>query len=85
MLRWNGYRRVSTQSATADGAADPSPQGRGEIVGLTAHSAPMATLLDSFVDMMLVEDSLGMVVHGLPTTVGVTLDMIVLHGCTVMR
>jgi 3-methyl-2-oxobutanoate hydroxymethyltransferase len=45
----------------------------------------MATLLDSFVDMMLVEDSLGMVVHGLPTTVGVTLDMIVLHGCTVMR
>jgi 3-methyl-2-oxobutanoate hydroxymethyltransferase len=60
-------------------------RGKEKIVGLTAHSAPMATLLDLFVDMMLVGDSLGMVVHGLPTTVGVTLDMMVLHGCAVMR
>jgi ketopantoate hydroxymethyltransferase len=30
---------------------------------------------------MPAEDSLGMVVRGLPTTVGVTLDMMVLHGC----
>lgn len=60
-------------------------KGKEKIVGLTAHSAPMAMLLDPFVDLTLAEDSLGMVVHGLPTTVGVTLDMMVLHGCAVMR
>jgi 3-methyl-2-oxobutanoate hydroxymethyltransferase len=60
-------------------------KGKEKIVGLTAHSAPMATLLDPFVDLMQAENSLGMVVHGLPTTVGVTLDMIVLHRCAVMR
>jgi 3-methyl-2-oxobutanoate hydroxymethyltransferase len=80
--RRNEYRRVSTQIAPGDGTADPSPQ---KIVGLTAHSAPMATLLDPFVDLMQAEDSLGMVVHGLPTTLGVTLNMMVLHGWAVMR
>jgi 3-methyl-2-oxobutanoate hydroxymethyltransferase len=60
-------------------------KGKEKIVGLTAHSAPMATLLDPFVDLTLAEDSLGMVVHGLPTTVVVTLDMMVLHGYAVMR
>jgi 3-methyl-2-oxobutanoate hydroxymethyltransferase len=40
---------------------------------------------EKIVDLTLAEGSLGMVVHGLPTTVGVTLDMMVLHGCSVMR
>ncbi len=52
---------------------------------LTAYDAPMAELMDPHVDMILVGDSLGMVVHGLPSTVGVTMEMMILHGQAVMR
>jgi 3-methyl-2-oxobutanoate hydroxymethyltransferase len=45
----------------------------------------MAQLLDPHCDLLLVGDSLGMVVHGLPTTVGVTVEMMILHGQAVMR
>lgn len=45
----------------------------------------MAELLDEACDLLLVGDSVGMVVHGLPNTVGVTLDMMILHGQAVMR
>ena len=55
------------------------------IVCLTAYTAPMADLLDDHCDLLLVGDSLGMVVHGLPNTVGVTLEMMILHGQAVMR
>jgi len=55
------------------------------IVCLTAYTAPMAELLDAHCDLLLVGDSLGMVVHGMPNTVGVTLDMMILHGQAVMR
>mgnify|MGYP001474757108 CR=1 FL=1 len=55
------------------------------IVCLTAYTAPMAEILDQHCDLMLVGDSLGMVVHGLPNTVGVTLDMMIMHGQAVMR
>lgn len=55
------------------------------IVSLTAYTAPMATLIDQHADLILVGDSLGMVVHGLPSTIGVTLDMMILHGQAVMR
>lgn len=59
---------------------------RGEkIVCLTAYTAPMAQLLDTHCDLLLVGDSLGMVVHGLPTTVGVTVEMMILHGQAVVR
>lgn len=60
-------------------------KGREKIVGLTAYSAAMAAILDPVVDLILVGDSVGMVVHGLPTTVGVTLDMMIMHGRAVMR
>jgi 3-methyl-2-oxobutanoate hydroxymethyltransferase len=60
-------------------------KGGEKIVSLTAHSAPMAELLDPHCDLLIVGDSLGMVVHGLPTTVGVTLEMMILHGQAVMR
>jgi 3-methyl-2-oxobutanoate hydroxymethyltransferase len=56
-----------------------------KIVCLTAYTAPMAALLDPHVDILLVGDTVGMVLHGLPTTVGVTLDMMILHGRAVMR
>lgn len=55
------------------------------IVSLTAYTAPMAALVDAEADVILVGDSLGMVVHGLPSTLGVTLEMMILHGQAVMR
>ena len=55
------------------------------VVCLTAYTAPMAEILDEHCDLLLVGDSVGMVVHGLPNTVGVTLDMMILHGQAVMR
>ena len=60
-------------------------KGGEPIVCLTAYDAPMAALLDPHCDVLLVGDSLGMAVHGLPNTVGVTLDMMILHGQAVMR
>lgn len=55
------------------------------IVALTAYTAPMAALVDTHAEIILVGDSLGMVVHGLPSTIGVTLEMMILHGQAVMR
>jgi 3-methyl-2-oxobutanoate hydroxymethyltransferase len=60
-------------------------KGKEKIVCLTAYSAPMAAILDPWVDLLLVGDTVGMVIHGLPTTVGVTLEMMILHGRAVMR
>jgi 3-methyl-2-oxobutanoate hydroxymethyltransferase len=60
-------------------------KGGAPIVCLTAYTAPMAALLDDHCDLLLVGDSVGMVVHGLPNTVGVTLEMMILHGQAVMR
>jgi 3-methyl-2-oxobutanoate hydroxymethyltransferase len=55
------------------------------VVALTCYHAHTARLLDSHVDLMLVGDSLGMVMHGMETTLGVTLDMMITHGKAVMR
>ena len=52
-----------------------SRKGGEPIVCLTAYDAPMAGLLDPHCDVLLVGDSLGMAVHGLPNTVGVPLAM----------
>jgi len=60
-------------------------KGKTPIVCLTAYTAPMAEILDDHCDLLLVGDSVGMVVHGLPNTVGVTLEMMILHGQAVMR
>jgi 3-methyl-2-oxobutanoate hydroxymethyltransferase len=60
-------------------------KGKTPIVCLTAYTAPMAEILDPHCDVLLVGDSVGMVVHGLPNTVGVTLEMMILHGQAVMR
>lgn len=60
-------------------------KGAEPLVCLTAYDAPMAGLLDPHCDLLLVGDSVGMVVHGLPSTVGVTMEMMILHGQAVMR
>jgi len=60
-------------------------KGGTPLVVLTAYSTPMARLVDAHCDVVLVGDSLGMVVHGLPSTLGVTLEMMILHGRAVVR
>jgi len=60
-------------------------KGGEPIVCLTAYDAPTAAILDDHCDLLLVGDSVGMVVHGLPNTVGVTMEMMILHGQAVMR
>ncbi len=60
-------------------------KGATPLVMLTAYDAPTAAILDPHCDILLVGDSLGMVVHGLPSTVGVTMEMMILHGQAVMR
>jgi len=78
MSAQNTIRRITAPQITARKGGEP-------IVCLTAYDAPTAAILDEHCDLLLVGDSLGMVVHGLPSTVGVTLDMMILHGQAVMR
>ena len=55
------------------------------IVSLTSYHAHTAAVLDRHCDIILVGDSLGMVMHGLESTIPVTLDMMILQGKAVMR
>lgn len=71
-------RRLAAPDIAARKGGEP-------LVCLTAYDAPTAALLDAHCDLLLVGDSVGMVVHGMPNTVGVTLDMMILHGQAVMR
>jgi len=63
----------------ADGKTDQP------IVALTAYTMRMAQLLDPHCDLLLVGDSLGQVIYGLPSTVPVTLEMMCAHGAAVVR
>lgn len=55
------------------------------IVVLTAYTARQAQLLDEHCDVLLVGDSLGQVIYGLPSTIPVTLDMMANHAAAVVR
>ena len=55
------------------------------VVCLTAYHAHTARLVDPYVDLLLVGDSLGMVMHGMENTLGVSLELMILHGKAVMR
>ena len=84
---------------TSTSRANPTPQpmkrltvprirqskGGEPLVMLTAYTVRMAQLLDPHCDMLLVGDSLAQVIYGLPHTVGVTMDMMALHGAAVVR
>lgn len=77
-------------SATARKSAPLPPditamKGGTPIVSLTAYTTPMAQMMDSECDFVLVGDSVGMVVHGMPSTLGVTMEMMILHGQAVAR
>jgi 3-methyl-2-oxobutanoate hydroxymethyltransferase len=71
-------RRITPPDIRARKGGEP-------LVCLTAYDAPTAALLDPHCDLLLVGDSVGMVVHGLPNTLPVTLEMMILHGQAVMR
>ncbi|MDD2867347.1 3-methyl-2-oxobutanoate hydroxymethyltransferase [Neomegalonema sp.] len=60
-------------------------KGAAPVVCLTAYTTPVARLADADCDVVLVGDSLGMVLHGLPSTLGVTMEMMILHGQAVAR
>ena len=71
-------KRLTAPDIRARKAGEP-------IVCLTSYHAHTARILDVYCDVILVVDSLVMVMHGLETTVPVTLDMMILQGLAVMR
>ncbi|MFC3078337.1 3-methyl-2-oxobutanoate hydroxymethyltransferase [Phenylobacterium terrae] len=79
----SAQRQETVKRVTAPDIA--ARKGGTPIVCLTAYTTPVAEILDDHCDLLLVGDSLGMVVHGLPNTVGVTMEMMILHGQAVMR
>ena len=74
----NDIKRLTAPDIRARKGGEP-------IVVLTSYHAHTAALADKHCDVILVGDSLGMVMHGLETTVPVTLDMMILQGRAVMR
>ena len=60
-------------------------KGGTPIICLTAYTAPVAKILDSHADVLLVGDSLAMVIYGMESTLGVSVDMMVNHGTAVTR
>lgn len=60
-------------------------KGTTPLVCLTAYTTPVAKIADMECDLVLVGDSVGMVLHGLPSTLSVTMEMMILHGQAVAR
>jgi len=80
--------RANPQPAPGKRLTVPALRARkgGEpIVALTAYTMRTAQLLDAHCDLLLVGDSLGQVIYGLPSTIPVTLDMMCAHGAAVVR
>jgi 3-methyl-2-oxobutanoate hydroxymethyltransferase len=71
-------RRLAAPDIRAKKGGEP-------IVALTSYHAHTARILDRYCDVILVGDSLGMVMHGLESTIPVTLEMMILQGHAVMR
>jgi 3-methyl-2-oxobutanoate hydroxymethyltransferase len=60
-------------------------KGGEPIVSLTSYHSHTAAIVDNYADFILVGDSLGMVMHGMQSTVGVPLDLMIMHGQAVVR
>lgn len=71
-------KRITLSDLKARKNADP-------IVCLTAYTTSISRLIDEHVDLMLVGDSLGMVLYGMDSTLGVSVDMMIAHGKGVIR
>jgi len=78
---------VPGKRTTAPSIRARKAEGKTEqpIVMLTAYTMRMAQLLDPHCDMLLVGDSLGQVIYGLPSTIPVTMEMMCAHGAAVVR
>jgi 3-methyl-2-oxobutanoate hydroxymethyltransferase len=78
---------VPGKRMTAPSIRSRKVEGKTEqpIVMLTAYTMRMAQLLDPHCDMLLVGDSLGQVIYGLPSTIPVTIEMMCAHGAAVVR
>ncbi|POF34212.1 3-methyl-2-oxobutanoate hydroxymethyltransferase [Roseibium marinum] len=71
-------RRTTAPQITRRKGGDP-------IVSLTSYHAHTAAIVDQYADFILVGDSLGMVMHGMESTVGVSLELMIMHGKAVVR
>ncbi|WP_417688298.1 3-methyl-2-oxobutanoate hydroxymethyltransferase [Roseibium sp.] len=71
-------RRVTVPQIVARKGGEP-------IVSLTSYHAHTAAIVDKYADFILVGDSLGMVMHGMESTVGVSLELMIMHGKAVVR
>lgn len=71
-------RRITAPQIAARKGGEP-------IVSLTSYYAHTAAIVDKHADFILVGDSLGMVMHGMDSTLGVSLDLMITHGRAVMR
>jgi len=78
MSKATNTKRITLTDLSARKGAEP-------IVCLTAYTTSISRLIDDHVDLMLVGDSLGMVLYGMDSTLGVTVDMMIAHGKGVMR
>lgn len=79
---------MSTQTAPIRRNTAPQiakMKGGRPIVSLTSYHAHTAAIVDEHADFILVGDSLGMVMHGMESTVGVPLDLMIMHGRAVVR
>ncbi len=85
-MRWQEVEVSITTRMNRISAPELHARKGGEpIVSLTAYSAPMAAFIDPYVDLFIVGDSVGMVLYGMDSTLGVTLDMMIAHGAAVVR
>lgn len=71
-------RRITVPQIRARKGGEP-------IVSLTSYHAHTAAIVDRHAEIILVGDSLGMVMHGMETTLGVPLDLMIMHGRAVVR
>lgn len=55
------------------------------IVSLSLYTTPQARLAAPYCDFLLVGDSVGMVLYGMESTLGVTVEMMIEHGKAVRR
>ena len=80
-----GPRRRPAPGKRVTAPAILARKGKEPIVALTAYTMRMAQLLDPHCDLLLVGDSLGQVIYGLPSTIPVSLEMMCAHGAAVVR
>ncbi len=73
-----GRKRMTVPDFSARKGGEP-------LVCLTSYTAHVARICDEVSDLLLVGDSLGMVIHGMPNTLGVTLEHMIMHGQAVVR